>query len=216
MGFYDDNIFPVLLDTFTAGLRRQRKEAVGVASGRVLELGVGTGANLGFYSAQAREVVGIEPSAAMLKKSNARWRSLQQQSAASHPRVVLQRGSAEQLAFADATFDTVVACLVFCTIPDAEAAAREMFRVLKPGGRVVFFEHVRAPDARWARWQDRLNPLWNVLASGCNLNRDTKALFTRAGFVYRDVREYYHPALWYLKVCSSMIQGVAVKPPAVS
>jgi ubiquinone/menaquinone biosynthesis C-methylase UbiE len=215
MGFYADKIFPLLLDTFTAGLRTQCQEVVGAARGRVLELGVGTGANLGFYTSQVTEVVGIEPSAALLEKSHVRLQSLQQQSGGL-PKIVLRQGSAEHLEFADATFDTVVACLVFCTIPAAEVAAREMYRVLKPGGQVVFFEHVRAPDAYWIRWQNCLNPLWRKLAAGCNLNRDTKRLFAKAGFVYRHVREYYHPALWYLKFCSSIVQGVAVKPLAAT
>ncbi len=211
MSFYADKIFPLLLDTLTAGLRPQCKEIVQAAQGRVLEIGIGTGANLPFYTNQVTEVIGIEPSAALLEKAQARLQQLKQQSVI-QPQIVLQPGSAERMDFADATFDTVVACLVFCTIPRAEAAAREMHRVLKPGGRVVFFEHVRAPVANLVKWQNRLNPVWNALACGCNLNRDTKTLFANVGFQYQELREYHHPALQFLKVCSWVIQGVATKP----
>ncbi|MGE0826483.1 MAG: class I SAM-dependent methyltransferase [Candidatus Binatia bacterium] len=213
MSFYADKIFPLLLDNLTAGVRRQCKEIVQAAHGRVLEIGIGTGANLPFYTDQVSEVVGIEPSTALLEKAHVRLQQFKQQEVTLPP-VTLQSGSAEQLDFADATFDTVVACLVFCTIPQAEAAAREMHRVLKPGGTVVFFEHFRAPEARLVKWQDRLNSLWNVLGCGCNLNRDTKGLFSHVGFQYQQLREYHHPALQLLKtkVCSWVMQGVATKP----
>jgi SAM-dependent methyltransferase len=214
MGFYADKIFPLLLDTLTTGLRPQCQEIVQAASGRVLEIGIGTGANLPFYTNNVSEIVGTEPSSALLGKAQARLQQLQQQSVI-QPTIVLQPGSAEKMDFADAAFDTVVACLVFCTIPQAEAAAREMHRVLKPGGKVVFFEHVRAPEAYLAKWQDRLNPLWNTFACGCNLNRDTKGLFAHVGFQYQELREYHHPALQLMKtkVCSWVMQGVAMKPP---
>jgi ubiquinone/menaquinone biosynthesis C-methylase UbiE len=213
MGFYADKVFPLLLDTLTTGLRPQCKEVVQTSRGRVLELGIGTGANLPFYTNQVSEVVGIEPSTALLQKAQTRLQQLKQQSVI-QPQVILQPGSAEKMDFADATFDTVVACLVFCTIPQAEAAAREMHRVLKPGGKVVFFEHIRAAEAHLVKWQNRLNSLWNVLGCGCNLNRDTKGLFAHVGFQYRELREYHHPALQVLntKVCSWVMQGIAMKP----
>src|SRR5262245_6512496 len=118
MGLYADKIFPLLLDTLTTGLRPQCKEVVQTSQGRVLELGIGTGANLPFYTNQVSEVVGIEPSVALLEKAHSRLQQLQRQ-AVTLPKIVLQSGSAEKLDFADATFDTVVACLVFCTIPQA-------------------------------------------------------------------------------------------------
>jgi ubiquinone/menaquinone biosynthesis C-methylase UbiE len=211
MSFYADKIFPLLLDTLSAGLRPQCQEIVQAARGRVLEIGMGTGANLPFYTNQVSEVVGTEPSTALLAKAQARLRQLHQQST-TLPTIVLQPGSAEHMEFADTEFDTVVACLVFCTIPHAQVAAREMYRVLKPGGKVVFFEHIRAAESQLVKWQERLNSLWNVLACGCNLNRDTKALFADVGFHYQELREYHHPALRFTKVCSWVMQGVATKP----
>jgi ubiquinone/menaquinone biosynthesis C-methylase UbiE len=213
MGFYTDKIFPLLLDILTVGLRPQRQEVIQTAHRRVLEIGIGTGANLPFYTHQVNEVVGIEPSTTLLEKARTRLQRLRQQSP-TLPAVVLQSGSAEQLEFAEAEFDTVVACLVFCTIPRAQAAAQEMYRVLKPGGTVVFFEHIRAPEARLVKWQERLNSLWRVCACGCTLNRDTKGLFTDVGFQYQELKEYHHPALQLMntKVCSWVMQGVATKP----
>jgi ubiquinone/menaquinone biosynthesis C-methylase UbiE len=213
MGFYADKIFPLLLDTLTTGLRPQCQEIVQAAQGRVLEIGIGTGANLPFYTNQVNEVVGIEPAAPLLEKARTRLRQLQQRPE-TLPKVILQPGSAEKMDFAGGEFDTVVACLVFCTIPQAEAAAREMHRVLKPGGKVVFFEHIRAAEAPLVKWQNRLNSLWNVIGCGCNLNRDTKGLFARVGFQYQELREYHHPALQMLKTkfCSWVMQGVATKP----
>ncbi|MBI3247843.1 MAG: class I SAM-dependent methyltransferase [Deltaproteobacteria bacterium] len=208
MSFYENTIFPILLDTLTIGLRQQRQEVMQAASGRVLEIGIGTGANLPFYTDQATAIVGIEPSTALLDRARAR---VQQLPPTRQAAVVLQPGSAEHLDFADANFDTVVACLVFCTIPQAETAAREMYRVLKPGGRVVFFEHVRASTATLTKWQDRLNELWGKFACGCHINRDTKSLFASVGFQYQELREYHHPAFRFLKLCAPVIQGVAVK-----
>ena len=208
MSFYEDKIFPILLDTLTIGLRQQRQEVLQTASGRVLEIGIGTGANLPFYTEQASEIVGIEPSMALLNRAHARVHQL---SPSFRARVRLQQGFAERLDFPADTFDTAVACLVFCTIPEAEAAAREMYRVLKPGGKTVFFEHVRATDATLIRWQNRFNTLWKKFACGCNLNRDTKALFAEVGFHYQELREYRHPAFKWLKLCAPVIQGVAVK-----
>lgn len=212
MGFYADKIFPLLLDNLTTGVRPQCKETIQAAQGRVLEIGIGTGANLPFYTSNVNEVVGIEPAAPLLEKAHTRLQQIQQQ-AVTFPKVTLQPGSAEQMNFADGEFDTVVACLVFCTIPQAEAAAREMYRVLKPGGRVVFFEHIRAAEAHLVKWQNRLNSLWNVIGCGCNLNRDTKGLFAQVGFQYQELREYHHPALQLLntKFCSWVMQGVATK-----
>jgi ubiquinone/menaquinone biosynthesis C-methylase UbiE len=213
MSFYADKVFPVVLDVLAAGVRPQCQEVIQSATGRVLEIGIGTGANLPFYTRQVDEVVGIEPAQALLDKAQERVTELRQQPQFT-ARVMLQTGSAEALDFPDASFDTVVACLVFCTIPHAELAAREMYRVLKPGGTVVFFEHVRAADPALVKWQERLNGVWNVLACGCNLNRDTKALFTRVGFEYQAIREYHHPGLRFLKICSWVMQGIAKKPLA--
>ena len=101
--------------------------------------------------------------------------------------------SAEQIPLDDASFDCVVVTYTLCSIPDPAAALKEMRRVLKAGGRLLFCEHGRAPDERVRRWQDRLNPYWGKIAGGCHLNRDIPALIGAAGFTCRDLQTMYLP-----------------------
>lgn len=151
------------------------------ARGRVLELGVGTGSSLGFYPPEVTEVVGIDPFTTMLDRARRTADRLTRDGAPYRFR--LHRASAESLPYDDATFDTVVAFLTLCTIPDHAAAAREAYRVLRPGGRLLVLEHVRARGGtRLARWQGRLDPLWTRAAGGCHLDRQTGQILRRAGF----------------------------------
>lgn len=205
MSFYEDRIFPPIMEWATRVFRRQIAEMIGQAQGRVLEIGAGTGANLGFYGTQVEEVVGIEPVEAMLEKA----RRMTANARHGVP-VTLQTGDARALPFGDAEFDTVVACLVFCTIPQPEKAAREAFRVLKPGGKLVFFEHVVSPHESTRAWQNRLNPIWRKAACGCEINRDTRALFEAAGFVYDNIEDFEHPKVPTLM--APIISGVATRP----
>ncbi len=208
MGLYADRIFPALLDLATRGVYRDREALMARARGRILEIGLGSGINLPLYTAQAHEVIGLEPSRAMLERAR---RLLADQPA--KPDVSLVQGSAEELPFADNSFDTVVAFLVFCTIPDARRAALEMHRVLRAGGEVLFFEHIRAPDAGVQRWQDRLDPLWTKMACGCHINRETPQLFRDAGLNYREYETWYHPKMG-ARISSRVMRGVAQKSPA--
>jgi ubiquinone/menaquinone biosynthesis C-methylase UbiE len=214
MGFYEDKIFPRALDIALAGARQTRIDLVSQASGRVLEVGIGNGANLPFYSARASQVVGIEPCAAMVQMAREKLASLDRQSqlALRLDQYDLQVGSGEDLPFADASFDTAIACLVFCTIPNADKAARELYRVLKPGGQLLFFEHVQAADGVKKRLQNWMNPLWKPLACGCHLNRDTQAVFRNAGFHYDTLEATNHPRLFPL--FSSVMIGSAHKETA--
>ncbi|MDX1804841.1 MAG: methyltransferase domain-containing protein [Alcanivorax sp.] len=190
MGLYEDQLFPVLLDWATRPLYRDRQQLIAQASGRVLELGVGNGANLAFYGPQATEIHGIEPAAALLTRAR--------QSADQCPspqRFQLLAGDAQCLPYPDQSFDTVIACLVFCTIPDPQRAAAEAFRVLKPGGQLLTLEHVRS-KRRWVqRVQHTLDPAWKHLACGCHLTRDTADIFARAGFVSDNSQHRRHPKL---------------------
>lgn len=204
MSFYEDHVFPVFLDVATRPFRRDRAELMARAHGRVLEIGAGNGANLGHYTPAATEVVLLEPSRAMLAQAEQRARALP------HPeRFSYVVGGAEALPFPDQSFDTVIACLVFCTIPDVANSAREAYRVLKPGGTFLFFEHVAHPRAGVRRWQDRLNPAWKKLACGCHLNRDTAATFRAAGFRFSEFEAFEHPKVPAL--AGAIIRGSATR-----
>jgi ubiquinone/menaquinone biosynthesis C-methylase UbiE len=151
-----------------AGLREMRRELLAGAGGRVLELGAGTGLNLDLYPTEVDGLVLLEPDPHMAKQLRARVTGSTRQ-------VSVSEAPAERLPFEDASFDTAVATLVFCTIPDPGAALAEVARVLKPGGRLLFLEHVRADDPKLARWQDRLEKPWRFVGDGCHCNRDTVA-----------------------------------------
>lgn len=177
MGLYARHVLPSLLHAAMRQevLRPFRTRVVGAAEGRVLEVGIGSGLNLPLYGAAVREVVGVDPSEALLRRAG-------QAAKGARVPVELVEGSAEALAFEDASFDTVLTTWSLCTIPDANRALAEVRRVLRPGGSLLFVEHGRAPEPGVARWQDRLDPLWSRIAGGCHLNRPMDALLTRNGF----------------------------------
>jgi ubiquinone/menaquinone biosynthesis C-methylase UbiE len=155
-----------------AGLAERRRALVGQAHGRVLEIGAGTGLNAAHYPHDV-DLTLSEPDEAMAAKLRSRLAAL-----GLRAEVVL--AGAEALPFADASFDTVVSTLVLCTVPDQDVALQEVARVLRPGGQLLFMEHVRSDSSRWARWQDRLNRPWRAFAEGCNCNRRTLDTLARS------------------------------------
>ena len=148
------------------GLRDMRRELLADARGRTLELGAGTGANHALYPEAVTELVLTEPFPPMA-------RQLRKKVATAARQIEVVEAPAEKLPFPDASFDTVALTLVLCTVPDPDAALREIARVLAPGGRLLFLEHVRASDPGLARWQDRLHGPWFAFGHGCHCNRDT-------------------------------------------
>jgi SAM-dependent methyltransferase len=151
-----------------AGLRERRRALLREASGRCLEIGAGTGLNLELWPDSAEGLVLSEPDPHMAAK-------LRKHVAQSHRRVEVVEAPGERLPFGDSSFDTVAMTLVLCTAPDPGAVLREAGRVLSPGGRLLFLEHVRAEDPKLARWQDRLHGPWYAFGYGCNCNRATLA-----------------------------------------
>jgi ubiquinone/menaquinone biosynthesis C-methylase UbiE len=171
-------VFARVWDTIVrlAGPREQRNRDRLIAGvrGRVLELGAGTGLNLGRYSHGA-EVVAIEPEPTMARMASARARQ-----AAAH--AVVLRGVAEALPFPDDTFDAVVACYVLCSVSDQGRAIDELRRVLRSGGEVRVYEHVRSAHPGGALVQDLITPVWHRFGCNCHPNRDTAAALGAAGF----------------------------------
>jgi ubiquinone/menaquinone biosynthesis C-methylase UbiE len=147
-----------------AGLRDLRREVLSQASGRTLEVGAGTGLNLDLYPDSVTELVLTEPDRFMASRLRAK-----------HPSAQVIEAPGESLPFDDDSFDTVALTLVLCTAPDPPGVLREIARVLRPGGRFLFLEHVRAQEPKLARWQDRLHGPWYLFGDGCHCNRDTLA-----------------------------------------
>ncbi|HEY0345949.1 MAG TPA: class I SAM-dependent methyltransferase [Solirubrobacteraceae bacterium] len=186
-----------------AGLADRRRRLLAQARGRVLEIGAGTGLNLAHYPAGIEQLVLTEPEEPMLARLRAR--------AERHkPSATVVAAPAEQLPLAAASVDTVVTTLTLCTVDDLEAALREAQRVLAPGGRLLFLEHVRAADERLARRQDLLAPLWKHLGHGCHCNRATLAAIEAAGFDVHDVEHGEMPRA--PRFLEPLIAGVALKP----
>lgn len=169
--------------TEEAGLREMRRGLLAGARGRVLELGAGTGLNLELYPEGIEALTLTEPDPHMTKQLRKRL--------AESPRAGAEavEAPAEKLPFPDDSFDTAVVTLVLCTVPDPTAALAEIKRVLKPGGQLLFLEHVRSGDPGLARWQDRLERPWRFLGDGCHCNRDTVAAIDAAGFELGDVED---------------------------
>lgn len=151
-----------------AGFADTRRGLLAEAAGRTLEIGAGTGLNLRHYPEAVTELVLAEPDAHMAAR-------LRDKVGASGRRANVVQASAERLPFEDGSFDSAVATLVLCTVPDPVAALRELARVLRPGGRFLFAEHVRSDDPGLARWQDRAAPITNWAFCGCHPNRATLA-----------------------------------------
>jgi SAM-dependent methyltransferase len=199
LSLYECHVLPHLthLVTRSPQLAAYRKRAAEQARGDVLEIGIGSGLNLPLYGCKVRRVVGVEPSQVLARLARERAGGL--------PLDLLVQ-SAEELPLPDHSVDTAVTTWSLCTIPDAGRALREVRRVLRPGGHLVFVEHGRSNEPRVAGWQDRLTPFWRRCAGGCHLNRPIDELVRDAGFAIAELEAGY---MGRPKVATFMYEGVA-------
>jgi ubiquinone/menaquinone biosynthesis C-methylase UbiE len=183
MDFYQEQIVPLLINL---AMRRRdlaayRSRVVPAADGRVLEIGVGSGLNLPFYSRSVERLIGLDPSPKLLSMLRRNLRP-------NMPSLELIEGSAEAIPLDNNSVDTVVTTWTLCSIPDAACALREVHRVLRSTGRLLFIEHGRAPEPNVRWWQDHLTPAWKRIGGGCHLNRAIQSLIEDAGFQFDRAR----------------------------
>jgi SAM-dependent methyltransferase len=207
MGWWEEHVVPRMVDVTCAQrpIMELRREACAGLTGRVLEIGFGSGLNLGVLPPEVTEVHAVEP-------SDLAWRRSADRRADS-PVPVKRIGLDGQRIDADTTYDSALVTFTLCTIPDPALALAEVVRLLEPGGAVHFIEHGLAPDERVRRWQRRLEPLQRRVAGGCHLTRDPARLAEDAGLVVLRVRHFYlgpGPG----KVYGYVSLGVAVTPAA--
>ena len=175
MGFYQQHVVPHLINLAMRNTRLvpYRERILAMANGRVLEIGIGSGMNLPFYSGRVTEIVGLDPHPKLL--------SMAAHKISSVPARILE-GSAESIPLEDRSIDSVVTTWTLCSIPDVVAALKEARRVLKPGGQLLFVEHGLAPDPGVRQWQRRLTPRWKRIGGGCHLDRPISQLVTDSRF----------------------------------
>jgi len=189
MGLYDRYILPLLLGTVMGAkpITYQRKKVVPRAEGRVLEIGFGAGHNLPFYDpAKVNHLWALEPSKEL------RARAARRVAANTIPIEFLDLPG-EEIPLEDESVDNVLITYTMCTIPDVTRALSQMRRVLKPGGRMIFCEHGKAPDAEVEKWQHRIEPTWKKISGGCHLARPIPSLITDSGFRMEDMETMYLP-----------------------
>ena len=190
MSLYNKYILPKFLNCACGSkpINYQRQKVVPLAKGKVLDIGIGSGLNIPFYNSdKIDQVIGIDPSHELIELA----KELANDSKASIDLVI---GSAESIPYPDNFFDTVLVTYTMCTIPNVAIANKEMWRVLKDDGRLIFCEHGLAPDKKISKWQNRIDPFWGKIAGGCHLNRDIQKLITDAGFSFESLDKMYLPS----------------------
>ena len=204
MGFYDNHILPRVLDfaMTRSALAEQREWIMKRVRGEVLEMGFGGGVNLSYYPPQVKTLTAIEPNAAM------RDRAVKRIEKSGRTVTLIARGIDKKQFLPDGSFDTIVSTWTMCTIADPAAALKEIYRLLKRGGRFVFVEHGLAPDREVVKWQKRLNGLTQKWGGGCHLDRDVEALLRASKLEIDKLEKFYLTS--GLRAGAYTYRGVAV------
>ena len=204
MGFYQKYILPAVIEWACSSetSREQREKVVPLAAGNVLEIGIGSGRSLSLYDAsKVKHLTALDPRDKLWKRRKADTGTLDFE-------VTYIRGVADRIPAEDGRFDTVVTTYTLCSIKKLENALKEIYRVLKPGGKLIFSEHGKAPDRGLERLQNLINPFWRQIGGGCNLNRDIPMLLKRNGFQADGVTAGY---LSGFKLTSYHYWGIALR-----
>jgi ubiquinone/menaquinone biosynthesis C-methylase UbiE len=201
MGLYGDRVLPHIINVAMNNkrIRPIRSRVCADLQGDVVEIGFGTGHNLPYLPDQVTRLRAVEPSERSVRLA-------QQRIADANVPIEIVGLDGQRLPLDDDSADAVLSTWTMCTIPDVNAALKEMARVLRPGGTLHFIEHGRAPEESVRRWQDRMNPLQQRVFGGCNVNRDISSLIESAGFTIKSLDTYYMDGP---KVVGSMYEGTA-------
>jgi len=205
MGFYSNVIIPFFYDSSmdSPQINEGRKNILSkITEEEILEIGFGTGINIKFYPDNVKKIIALEPNKGMIKQAR---KKIDQ----NKTRIEFVEQSGESLPFPDNSINAIVSTYTLCSIKNITTALNENFRVLKAGGKYYFLEHGLADNSKTQKWQHRLNPIQNIWADGCNLNRDMKSLITDAGFKIIELKNYYMER--DPKIVGYMYEGIAIK-----
>jgi len=205
MGFYNDVILPFFYDTSmdSTKINEGRKSILGrITEEEILEIGFGTGINVNYYPESVKKIIGVDVNKGMLNQFRKKLDE-------GKIEVELLHRNGETIPFHDNSLNAVVSTYTLCTIKNVELVLKEIHRILKPDGKFYFLEHGLADNPKTQKWQHRLNPLQNIWAGGCNLNRDIKSLIRNAGFNILELKNYYMKR--DPKILGFMYEGIAVK-----
>ncbi len=187
---YENYVLPKLLDTCcsTKPINYQREKIVPNASGTVLEIGIGSGLNIPFYNnSKIDKIYGLDPSIQLCKKAIKKAEEI-------NMNIDFLFEGAEEIKLKSNSIDTVVITYTLCSIPNPMDALKEIKRVMRSDGNILFCEHGIAPDIKVSKWQNRINPIWGKLFGGCNINRDIPSIISNSGFKVQNLEQMYLPS----------------------